>query len=264
MAREPGLTDRDTIVAVTTISFDIAGLELYLPLVTGAKVVLAGRHTVRDGFALVRLVESCGATVLQATPTLWQMLVEAGLSRSGLKMLCGGEPLPKALASSLLGLGGELWNMYGPTETTIWSSVQRIEDGEKPITIGHPIANTQLLILDKAGRVAAIGVAGELHIGGEGLANGYFARLDLTEKAFVDIDIGTGTVQRLYKTGTSAVGSRMVRCNCSAGAISRSSCVVSVSSLATSRLRSPARKAFANVPSLPPRTRMATSSSSAT
>ncbi|NVD42214.1 amino acid adenylation domain-containing protein [Ensifer sp. HO-A22] len=207
MAREPGLTDRDTIVAVTTISFDIAGLELYLPLVTGAKVVLAGRHTVRDGFALVRLIESCGATVLQATPTLWQMLVEAGLSRPGLKMLCGGEPLPKALASSLLGLGGELWNMYGPTETTIWSSVQRIEDGEKPITIGHPIANTQLLILDKAGRVAAIGVTGELHIGGEGLANGYFARLDLTEKAFTDIDIGTGVVQRLYKTGD--VGRRL-------------------------------------------------------
>lgn len=207
MAREPGLDDRDTIVAVTTISFDIAGLELYLPLITGAKVVLAGQHTVRDGFALVRLVESSRATVLQATPTLWQMLVEAGLTRSSLRMLCGGEPLPKALASSLLGLGAELWNMYGPTETTIWSSVQRIEDGEKPITIGHPIANTQLLILDKANRVAAIGVTGELHIGGEGLANGYFARPDLTEKAFVDIDIGTGTVQRLYKTGD--VGRRL-------------------------------------------------------
>ncbi|AUX80123.1 hybrid non-ribosomal peptide synthetase/type I polyketide synthase [Sinorhizobium fredii] len=208
MAKEPGLTDRDTIVAVTTISFDIAGLELYLPLITGGRVVLAGRQAVRDGFALVRLVEQCNATVLQATPTLWQMLVEAGLKRPGLKMLCGGEPLPKALAETLLATGGELWNMYGPTETTIWSSVGKIDAADGPITIGHPIANTQLHILDRTGSIAAIGVTGELHIGGEGLANGYFDRPDLTEKAFVEIDIGTGTPQRFYRTGD--VGRRLV------------------------------------------------------
>ncbi|MBV2186171.1 MAG: amino acid adenylation domain-containing protein, partial [Rhizobium sp.] len=209
MAREPGFTQDDTIVAVTTVSFDIAGLELYLPLVTGGKVVIADRGQVQDGFALVRLVEESGATVLQATPTLWQMLVEAGIGKvSGkLKMLCGGEPLPRDLAKALVGIGAQLWNMYGPTETTIWSSVQRVLDDDAPITIGHPIANTELHIVDGAGRLAPVGVAGELHIGGEGLARGYFERPDLTEKAFVACNIGSGGVRRLYKTGD--VGKRL-------------------------------------------------------
>lgn len=208
MAREPGFTQDDTIVAVTTVSFDIAGLELYLPLVTGGKVVIADRGQVQDGFALIRLVQECGATVLQATPTLWQMLVEAGIGKvSGLKMLCGGEQLPKDLAKALVGMGAELWNMYGPTETTIWSSVQRILDDDAPITIGHPVANTELHIIDGNGRLAPVGVAGELHIGGDGLARGYFERPDLTEKAFVECDIGTAGVRRLYKTGD--VGKRL-------------------------------------------------------
>ncbi|MBB4276901.1 non-ribosomal peptide synthetase/type I polyketide synthase [Rhizobium mongolense] len=202
MAKEPGFSATDTIVAVTTISFDIAGLELYLPLVTGGKVVIADRQQVQDGFALVDLIGRSGATALQATPTLWQMLVEAGLKeRPGLKMLCGGEPLPKELAKSLLGAGGELWNMYGPTETTIWSSVQRIADADAPITIGHPIANTQLYILDESQDVVPIGVTGELCIGGDGLASGYFDRLDLTEKAFVPVSFNGGPPKRLYKTG---------------------------------------------------------------
>lgn len=209
MAREPGFTKDDTIVAVTTVSFDIAGLELYLPLVTGGKVVIADRAQVQDGFALVRLVEESRATVLQATPTLWQMLVEAGIGKVGgnLKMLCGGEPLPKDLAKALVGIGAELWNMYGPTETTIWSSVQRVLDDDAPITIGHPIANTELHIIDGTGRLAPIGVAGELHIGGDGLARGYFERPDLTERAFVACDIGSGSVRRLYRTGD--VGKRL-------------------------------------------------------
>lgn len=208
MAREPGFTAADTIVAVTTISFDIAGLELYLPLITGGKVIIADRGEVQDGFALVRLVQDAGATVLQATPTLWQMLVEAGIGTvSGLKMLCGGEPLAKDLAKSLVKIGGELWNMYGPTETTIWSSVQRIENDDAPITIGHPIANTQLHIIDSTGRLAPVGVPGELYIGGDGLAIGYFERPDLTEKAFVTCDIGIGGTRRFYRTGD--VGKRL-------------------------------------------------------
>ncbi|GEO86866.1 MULTISPECIES: non-ribosomal peptide synthetase/type I polyketide synthase [Alphaproteobacteria] len=208
MAREPGFTKDDTIVAVTTVSFDIAGLELYLPLVTGGKVVIADRGQVQDGFALVRLVRESGATVLQATPTLWQMLVEAGIGKqSGLKMLCGGEPLPKDLAKALAGVGAELWNMYGPTETTIWSSLQRIRDDDAAITIGHPVANTELHIIDGNGGLAPVGVSGELYIGGDGLARGYFERPDLTERAFVPCDIGSGGVRRLYKTGD--VGKRL-------------------------------------------------------
>jgi amino acid adenylation domain-containing protein len=202
MAQEPGLSADDVLVAVTTITFDIAGLELYLPLITGARTVIADRDQVQDGFALVRLLEQSGATVLQATPTLWQMLVEAGIGeRPGLKMLCGGEPLPRDLAKALVKSGRELWNMYGPTETTIWSSLQRIADDDAPITIGHPIANTQLQILDAHDQVVPVGVVGELHIGGDGLARGYFERPDLTEKAFVLRDIGNGQPQRLYRTG---------------------------------------------------------------
>jgi aryl carrier-like protein len=122
-------------------------------------------------------------------------------------MLCGGEPLPKDLARTLVKSGRELWNMYGPTETTIWSSLQEITDDDAPITIGHPIANTQLYILDHTDHVAPIGVIGELCIGGDGLANGYFERPDLTEAAFVSRDIGTGTAERLYRTGD--VGRRL-------------------------------------------------------
>ena len=208
MTREPGFGADDTIIAVTTISFDIAALELYLPLIAGGKVVIADRAQVQDGFALVDLVRAHRPTILQATPTLWRMLVEAGLeAKPELKILTGGEPLPADLAARLAALGGEVWNMYGPTETTIWSSVARISDEGGPITIGRPIANTALHIVDSADRLAPVGVTGELLIGGSGLANGYFGRTDLTEKAFVSLDTGTGHTERLYRTGD--VGKRL-------------------------------------------------------
>ncbi len=207
MAKEPGFAVDDTLLAVTTISFDIAALELYLPLICGGRVVIADRIEVQDGFRLVKRLEESGATVLQATPTLWQMLIEAGLGeRKTLKMLCGGEPLPARLARSLCALGGELWNMYGPTETTIWSSVARIDDPDAPITIGQPIANTQLYILDARNRLAPVGVTGELNIGGDGLAVGYFKNAEQTHAAFRNVSIG-GVPQRLYKTGD--VGRRL-------------------------------------------------------
>src|ERR1019366_8393481 len=149
MARTPGLTRSDVLLAVTTISFDIAGLELLLPLIVGAKVVIAERETVADGFKLLKQLDAVGATAMQATPAGWRLLLEAGFrAPAEFKMLCGGEALPRDLANRLLAGPGELWNMYGPTETTIWSSCTRVIAGNDPITVGGPIGNTQFYILD--------------------------------------------------------------------------------------------------------------------
>src|SRR6202020_753781 len=149
MKERPGLTAEDVLVAVTTISFDIAGLEIFLPLVTGARVVLLSRDDAADGFRGLHPLTAHDATVLQATPSTWRMLVEGKWpGNPQLKMLCGGEAMPRDLADQLLAKGGELWNMYGPTETTIWSSVAQVTRDDAPIIIGQPIANTQLYILD--------------------------------------------------------------------------------------------------------------------
>jgi amino acid adenylation domain-containing protein len=207
MAKKPGFEASDVLVAVTTISFDIAGLELYLPLTKGGRVVIADRDVVRGGFGLVDLINNAGASVVQATPSLWRMLMEAGFKpRAGLKMLCGGEPLPRDLADALTATGAELWNMYGPTETTIWSSCARAENG-KSITIGEPIDNTQLFILDANDQLAPIGGTGQLYIGGDGLALGYFKRDDLTAGAFRTVTLPGRAAQRLYNTGD--VGRRL-------------------------------------------------------
>jgi amino acid adenylation domain-containing protein len=202
MRERPGLSADDVIVAVTTLSFDIAGLELYVPLIAGAQVVLAPAQTAADPRALARLLESSGATVMQATPTTWRMLIDSGWEGlPGLKALCGGEALPPALADELVARVGELWNMYGPTETTIWSTCAHVREvGEAP-TIGRPIANTTLHVLDKRGRPAPIGVPGELLIGGAGLARGYRNRPELTAERFVAGDLGA---ERQYKTGDLA------------------------------------------------------------
>lgn len=203
MAQKPGLAASDTLLSVTTVMFDIAVLELFLPLSVGAKTVIAGTTQVLDGYALVDRLDKGDITVMQATPTLWDMLLDAGFTpKAGLKILAGGEPLPKDLALRLMAHGAALWNMYGPTETTIWSAVQQIEQ-DQAITIGHPIANTSLVVLDAQDRIAPIGVVGELNIGGDGLAKGYFNRADLTEKAFRPVDLG-GQPQMLYRTGDLA------------------------------------------------------------
>jgi len=202
MHREPGITAADRFVSVTTLSFDIAGLEIHGPLTVGGTVVLASRATAVDGVRLGALLDTSAATLLQATPATWRLLIDNGWTgRPGLRMLCGGESLPRDLADALLATGGELWNMYGPTETTIWSTVWRVEDTKRPISIGRPIANTQVYVLETSGMPAPIGVAGELCIGGDGLARGYRGRADLTAEKFVTLDIpGVGS-HRVYRTG---------------------------------------------------------------
>ena len=203
MRRRPGITGQDSLLAVTTVMFDIAVLELFGPLLAGGRVVIADRSEVLDGFRLAERANRADITILQATPTLWTMLLEAGLKpRKGLKMLVGGEPIAADLAERLMA-GGTLWNMYGPTETTIWSAIGKLEPGQ-PITIGAPIANTELHVLDVEDGLAPIGVEGELNIGGDGLATGYFDRPDLTGTAFRDVTLA-GTPRRLYRTGDTAI-----------------------------------------------------------
>ncbi len=217
MAETPGLNLDDRLLAVTTLSFDIAGLEIFLPLLVGATCVLASRNDASDPRALAALIRDEHISVMQATPATWRLLIESDWDGAvALRVLCGGEALPPSLASALLPKVAELWNLYGPTETTIWSTVQRI-NADTPISIGRPIANTTLYILDEAKVPVPIGVAGELYIGGDGLARGYHNRADLTADRFVanpfaaieHAAIPSETVAakrraRLYRTGDLA------------------------------------------------------------
>jgi amino acid adenylation domain-containing protein len=201
MRREPGLSARDALLAVTTVSFDIAGLELFLPLVTGATVVLADQTEAVDAAWLRERLGVGDITVMQATPATWQMLIDAGWTGTpDLKALCGGEALSDDLAAALGSRVGSLWNVYGPTETTIWSSVSQVLPGA-PISIGHPIANTEFHVLDPSLELQPLGVPGELYIGGAGLARGYHARDDLTAERFIESRMDDGPPRRLYRTG---------------------------------------------------------------
>ena len=209
MARRPGLDSDDVLLAVTTIAFDISVLELFLPLSRGARVELVDRETLADGFRLRERVEASGATVVQATPATWRVLLEAGWEGSpGLKVLCGGEALPPDLARELLARTRELWNVYGPTETTVWSAVHRVleVEGSRPIPLGEAVANTQLRLLGRFEHGLELvppGAPGELYIGGDGLARGYLGRPDLTADRFVPDPHGGRSERgaRLYRTG---------------------------------------------------------------
>jgi len=217
MSKKPGFAASDVLVAVTTLSFDIAGLELFLPLAMGATLVIASREAAADGNLLMARLNSCGATVMQATPVTWKLLIEAGWEgKPALKALCGGEAFPRDLANELARRAQSVWNMYGPTETTIWSSTIEVKAGEGTVPIGPPIDNTQFYVLDKNNQPVPIGVAGELHIGGDGLARGYFRRLELTAEKFIadpfrgesvrGVSLGRGSSPtesgaRMYKTG---------------------------------------------------------------
>ncbi len=205
MAREPGLGADDTLCAITTLSFDIALLELMLPLTVGARIALADRATVADGVALAALLDAEDVTVMQATPATWRMLLDSGWrGRPGMRMLCGGEALPRELADRLLACGRELWNVYGPTETTVWSALEQVRPGQDAIAIGRPIANTEVYVVDRRMQLQPTGIPGELLIGGLGVARDYLDRPELTAEKFIDDPFGSRPGGRLYRTGDLA------------------------------------------------------------
>ena len=203
MCREPGIGQDDTLLAVTTLSFDIAVLELFGPLSVGATTVIASRDEGADPEKLKALLDTHDVSIMQATPATWRMLLQSGWDgNDDLTILCGGEALARELAERLCHAGRSLWNMYGPTETTIWSSVKQINAGDPIITVGKPIDNTQFYVLDEQMNPAPIGVAGELFIGGDGVARGYWQRDELNAEKFLDNPFIDGG--RIYRTGDLA------------------------------------------------------------
>lgn len=202
MAQKPGCTSADKLLAVTTFSFDISFLELLLPLTQGATTVIADKESVKDGEKLHRLILDHRTTIMQATPATWRMLLDTDWRQDDIRMkgLCGGEPLPQDLVRDLSGSLSELWNMYGPTETTVWSTCHRLRVTDRLISIGKPINNTEIHILDRKRNPLPISCPGELYIGGLGLASGYHKRPELTAEKYIDHPAHG----RLYATGDLA------------------------------------------------------------
>jgi amino acid adenylation domain-containing protein len=203
---EPGFGRRDVIVAVTTISFDIAQADMFLPLISGARLVIADRETTLDGRRLAALLRDAGATIMQATPATWRLLIETGWNgQRGIRIFSTGEALPPELARELTKRGDEVWNLYGPTETTIWSTVYRVGgDEEKSVPIGRPIANTTLHLLAEDRKPVSPGKEGELYIAGAGVARGYLKRPELTGEKFLPDENNPGPNARMYRTGDLA------------------------------------------------------------
>ena len=203
------ITEQDILLAVTTLSFDIAGLEIYLPLICGAKIVIASHQLAMNGSGLATALDKSSAiTFMQATPATWRLLLAAEWEgNSRLTVLCGGEALANDLAIQLQKKSKDVVNVYGPTETTVWSTAYRLPNEinvDKTIPIGRPIANTQLYIVDKNLQLVPVGITGELYIGGEGLARGYLNQIELTAKKFIKHPFSEDPHERLYKTGDLA------------------------------------------------------------
>lgn len=198
----PGITANDKLLAVTTISFDIAGLELFLPLLSGAELVIADTDTSKDGRALLDIMEKQSISIIQATPSTYKLMLEENWTKKlNVKILCCGEPMSKDLAGKLLPRCGALYNMYGPTETTIYSTGTQIFSAEETITIGHPIHNTQVYILDEYMRPLPEGVVGEIYLAGDGVARGYLNRPELNAEKFVDDPFSHRPGAKMYRTG---------------------------------------------------------------
>jgi amino acid adenylation domain-containing protein/non-ribosomal peptide synthase protein (TIGR01720 family) len=207
MRHRPGLNATSTLLAVTTISFDIAALELYLPLITGARLVIASRDATLNADELERLIATHNVTHMQATPTTWRLLLDAGWTAPNpFTILCGGEALPNDLSKALSQYGATLWNLYGPTETTIWSAVARVNAASAANTIGtepigQPIRHTNLYVMDQRNNLQPVGTTGELMITGQGLARGYLGRPDLTADAYRPDPFAATPGARMYRTG---------------------------------------------------------------
>ncbi|WP_414526626.1 amino acid adenylation domain-containing protein [Nodularia chucula] len=204
LQQQLGVSSTDLWLAITTIAFDIAALELFLPLIVGARVILTPQTALVDPSQIAAIIEQQQITVMQATPATWRLLIANGWTgKADLKILCGGEALDQSLAQQLLSSGQEVWNLYGPTETTIWSAAQKLSH-DQPVTIGHPIANTQFYILDQHLQPVPMGLPGELYIGGAGVARGYLNRPELTAERFINWGLGITSLNTLYKTGDRA------------------------------------------------------------
>jgi amino acid adenylation domain-containing protein len=202
MRVRPGLTADDVVANLTTPAFDLSVPDWYLPLTTGARLVIVPREATLDGVELADWLTRCGATFVQATPTTWQVLLDASWTGgAALKVVCGGEALPRALAEEMLSRCSSLWHMYGPTETTVWSSILELASQDGPVPLGGPIANTRFYVLDGNRQPLPIGVPGELYIGGDGLALGYRRREELTAEKFVRDPFTPAARARLYRTG---------------------------------------------------------------
>ncbi|TSD66543.1 amino acid adenylation domain-containing protein [Inquilinus sp. KBS0705] len=204
LQKTPGISSADKMLATATISFDIAGVDIYLPLSWGAEIVLADSLTAKDGRALLDIIREQNITILQATPYTWRMMLEVGWEENlPIKVFCGGEAMAKDLAARLLPRSKEVWNMYGPTETCIYSIIKKVTT-EEDITIGWPVDNTQVYILDEQRNNLTNGEIGEIWIGGEGMAWGYLNRPDLTAERFTDNPFSDVPGQKLYRTGDLA------------------------------------------------------------
>lgn len=206
ISQELELTAEDTLLAVTTLAFDISVLEIFLPLAVGARLFLADHETAWGGRQLQQALALTRATVLQATPATWRLLTHSGWPGSEtLRMWCGGEALPSDLAAALLRRTGGLWNLYGPTETTVWSTVHKVEEPEATIPIGHPLPGTRVQLLDRSGQPVADGETGEVFIAGPSLARGYRHRPALTAERFLPDGSGEGAPGgRVYRVGDLA------------------------------------------------------------
>lgn len=202
MQQKPGISQSDIVLAITTLSFDISVLEIFLPLTVGACTAVISHESTRDPSKLISLINEINPTIIQGTPSTWKMLLSAGWKGSDkIKALCGGEPLTADLVKVLFPIVNSLWNLYGPTETTVWATLFEVTDPNMPVFIGYPINNIKAYILDSNMQPVPIGVEGELFIGGVGLAEGYHRREELNNTKFVINPFGAG---RLYKTGDIA------------------------------------------------------------